>query len=164
MVGGPEGTRRFYDPRLQREGAIPAAVRLIPFGPGAVHRLDDAEHRYRKQFLIDVLSPDRIEALTELALQTWSRRVPTWAPGADVCVFDEAAAVLGETALSWAGVAAEENLPLRSRQLAAVVDGFATPGRAYGKAVAARRQLDRWAGGLIDESVRDVGRCRRNVS
>ena len=61
-------------------------------------------------------------------------------------LFDEAVQVLGVTALRWAGVPPTEDLPRRAAQLAAVVAGFAQPGRAYLRAVAARVVVGRWAG------------------
>jgi len=52
--------------------------------------------------------------------------------------------------LPWAGVpVTPEELPRLARRLAAVLDGFATPGPAYVLAVAARQQVGRWAGRLV---------------
>src|SRR3954449_6835918 len=60
VVGGPEGVRRFYDPRLRRRGAFPAPVKLVLFGPGTVHGLDDAEHRLRKALFLNVMPPQPV--------------------------------------------------------------------------------------------------------
>ncbi len=50
-----------------------------------------------------------------------------WA-GRERAVFDEAVQVLTASVLPWAGAPVQrEELPLRGRQLAAVVDGFAKP-------------------------------------
>jgi fatty-acid peroxygenase len=52
--------------------------------------------------------------------------------------------------LPWAGVpVTPDELPRVARRLAAVLDGFATPGRPYLRAVLARRQVGRWAGQLL---------------
>src|SRR5215210_7626401 len=49
VVRGEEGVRRFYDPELvTRKGAIPAPLRLLLFGRGAVHGLAGSAHRERK--------------------------------------------------------------------------------------------------------------------
>jgi fatty-acid peroxygenase len=73
-----------------------------------------------------------------------------------VVIFDEAVDVLGAAILQWAGVplTSDAERGRRARQLAAMVDGFATPGRPYIDAVRARIATDRWARGLI-RGVRD---------
>src|SRR3954449_3544376 len=58
VVGGPEGVRRFYDPRLTRRRAFPMPIQLVLFGPGTVHALDDAEHHHHKAIFLQVLTPD----------------------------------------------------------------------------------------------------------
>jgi fatty-acid peroxygenase len=59
LVGGPAGVRRFYDPRLSRRGAFPAMLKLVLFGRGTVHGLDDAEHQRHKTAYLEVLTPGR---------------------------------------------------------------------------------------------------------
>jgi hypothetical protein len=44
-----------------------------------------------------------------------------------------------------------QELPRRARQLAAVLNGFATPGAAYLRAVAAKRQVGRWTRELVHQ-------------
>lgn len=150
VVGGPEGVRRFYDARLRRRGAFPPPIKLVLFGPGTVHGLDDAEHHHRKALHVDVLTAGAVAALGERAEQEWTTTTRSWEARGRVVLFDEAVRVLAASALSWAGVPlAPGELPRRARQLAAVVDGFATPGPAYLRAALARRDLDRWATGLV---------------
>ena len=154
LVGGPEGVRRFYDPRLQRRGAFPLPVKLVLFGPGTVHGLDDAEHHARKAVLLSVLTAPRVSALAAEAEQGWADRTAAW-PGRDrVVLFDEAVQVLGTSVMRWGGVPDGEDLPLRADQMAAVVHGFGKPGRAYVRAAVARVELGRWAQGLV-RRVRD---------
>jgi fatty-acid peroxygenase len=148
LVGGPEGVRRFYDPRLRRHGAIPLPVRRVLFGAGTVHGLDDAEHHARKALFLDVLTPDRVAALGRRSDRLWPVAMSGWGP--EVVLFDEAVQVIGAAVLPWAGIPlAPGEGSRRARQLAAVVDGFATPGRPYARAVAARAALDRWSRGLV---------------
>lgn len=149
VVGGPAGVRRFYDPRLRRRGAIPMPVRLVLFGPRTVHGLDDADHHHRKALYVDLLTPDAVAELGRRAEREWASATRRW-PGRRVVLFDEAVQVLAASVLAWAGVpVSPRELPRRARQLAAVVDGFATPGRPYVRAAAARRQLDRWAARIV---------------
>ncbi len=150
VVGGPAGVRRIYDPRLTRRRAFPMPIQLVLFGPGTVHSLDDAEHHHRKAMFLEVLTPDAVAALGRRAEQEWETAVRRWAGRDRVELFDEAVHVLAASVLPWAGVpATPEELPRLARRLAAVLDGFATPGPAYVRAVAARRQVGRWAGQLV---------------
>jgi fatty-acid peroxygenase len=153
LVGGPQGVRRFYDPRLRRRGAFPLPVRRVLFGTGTVHGLDDAEHHVRKAMFLDVLQPEAVATLGRRAETLWGVAVRGWSDRRPVVLFDEAVQVLAAAVLPWAGVpVASGEGPLRARQLAAVVDGFATPGPAYLRAVVARAQLDRWSRRLVRDA------------
>lgn len=150
VVGGPQGVRRFYDPRLRRKGSVPPPIKLVLFGPGTVHGLDDAEHHHRKALYVDLLTPEAVAELGDRAEQRWRSTIQRWAGRDRVVLHDEAVQVLAASVLEWAGVpVASDELPRQARRLAAVVDGFATPGLAYLRAALARGQLDRWAAGLV---------------
>jgi fatty-acid peroxygenase len=152
VLGGPDGVRRFYDPRLQRRGAFPPPVKLVLFGPGTVHGLDDEEHHARKAMFLEVLTAPAIAELTRIAEHEWATAIRQW-PQADLVVlFDEAVRILGTSALTWAGVPEQEDLERRSHQMATVVDGFGKPGLAYARAVSARVQLALWTQDLIRRS------------
>lgn len=150
VVAGPEGVRRFYDPRLRRRGAFPLPIKLVLFGPGTVHGLDDAEHHLRKSLFLGVITPEAVDRLGERAEQVWESTVREWAGRDRVVLFDEAVQVLARSVLPWAGVPVEpDELPRRARQLATVLHGFAAPGPDYVRAVAARLQVGRWAKRLV---------------
>ena len=149
VIGGPEGVRRFYDPRLQRRAAFPPPVKLVLFGPGTVHGLDDDEHHVRKAVLTGVLAPERVAELTAQAGRAWEERVAAWRRHDRVVLFDEAVDVLGTSVMRWGGVPEDEDLSRRARQMATVVHGFGEPGAAYARAVVARVQLGHWAQGLV---------------
>jgi fatty-acid peroxygenase len=153
VVGGPEGVRRFYDPRLRRRGAFPLAVKLVLFGPGTVHGLDDAEHRLRKAMLLGVITPESVAELGERAQREWASAIEGWAGREQVVLFDEAVQVLAASVIPWAGIpTGAQELALRARQLATVLHGFAAPGRAYARAVRARWQVGRWAARLVRQA------------
>jgi fatty-acid peroxygenase len=150
VVGGPEGVRRFYDARLRRRGAFPAPVRLVLFGPGAVHGLDDAAHHRRKALHLAATGPEAVAELGGRVDAEWRAALERWRGADRVVLFDEAVRVLATAVLPWAGVpATPAELPRRARQLATVVDGFGKPGVPYLRAVAARVSLDRWARRLV---------------
>jgi fatty-acid peroxygenase len=150
VVGGPDGVRRFYDPRLRRRAALPLPIKLVLFGPGTIHGLDDAEHHLRKALFLNVITAQTVAVLGERAAGEWRSAIERWQGRERVVLFDEAVQVLAASVLPWAGVpvrAAE--LPRRAAQLATVLDGFAAPGPAYVRAVRARLQVGRWARDLI---------------
>jgi fatty-acid peroxygenase len=153
VVGGPEGVRRFYDPRLRRQGSVPAPVSRVLFGHGSVHGLDDAEHHRHKALYVEVLTTAAAADLRVRAHDRWARAARTWEPGRSFVLFDQAVKVLTETALPWAGIpAGPAETVRRAGRLAAVLDGFASPGPAYVRAAHARRRLDHWAAGLVREA------------
>jgi fatty-acid peroxygenase len=153
VVAGPAGVRRFYDPRLTRRRAFPLPVQWVLFGPRTVHSLDDAEHHHHKAMFLQVLTPDAVAALGRRAQQEWDTALRRGAGRQRITVFEEAVHVLAASVLPWAGVpVTPDELPRRARQLAAVLDGFATPGPAYARAVLARRQLGRWAAQLVQQA------------
>ena len=54
---GPEAVRFFYDERhIERHGALPGPVLDTLFGRGAVHTLDDRQHRVRKALFMSLLT------------------------------------------------------------------------------------------------------------
>jgi fatty-acid peroxygenase len=74
-----------------------------------------------------------------------------------VVLFDETAEAIASAVTRWAGVPVDEgDLPAPARDLVAMVDGFATGGPRFFRALAARRRRERWLARLI----RDGGRRR----
>ena len=147
VVRGEAGARAFYDSSLvTRRGAMPAPVRLVLFGPGAVHGLDGERHARRKQLFLDVVSNDAVARLSRLVGDRLDEAVSRWAARGTVTLFDELVEVYGSAVLEWGGTgttgaAARE----ASRDLARIVDGFGAGGSAYPRAVLARVRAQRWA-------------------
>ncbi|MCT2583479.1 cytochrome P450 [Actinophytocola gossypii] len=154
---GPEAARFFYDEaHVRRHGAIPEPVRATLFGKGAVHTLDGAAHRCRKELFLSLVTPERTAALAASVAAAWDET--KWPPGRPVVLFDEASRVLTRGVCRWAGVPlADAEVDGLAADLVAMVDGFATAGPRHWRARAARRrQEDRFAGlvrGVRDGSV-----------
>jgi fatty-acid peroxygenase len=146
-----DGARLFYDESVvRRRGAVPAPLRLLLFGRGAVHGLDGQAHRDRKLLLVDVLSADRLGSIVDAVEERLRRRVPAWS-GQDVNIFDELATAYGGAVLSWAGVPASGGEADLSRRLARIVDGFGMGDPvSYARAWRARVAADRWARSLVE--------------
>lgn len=90
VVRGEEGVRTFYDPELvTRKGAVPAPVRLLLFGPGAVHGLNGDAHTRRKQIFLRIVDRPVVERLAgevslrlEEAAAGWPASGPPGGPAA----------------------------------------------------------------------------------
>ncbi|MFE2170338.1 cytochrome P450 [Streptomyces sp. NPDC059447] len=148
LLHGPDAVDLFYDEgRIQRHDALPAQVVDTLFGRGAVHTLDGARHRERKQMLVSLLmAPDGIGALTARVERGWREAVTGW-EDRSVVLFDEVAALLAGATCDWAGLPVPDDA---AREIAedcvAMVDGFATAGPRH---VRARRARQRQEQGLM---------------
>jgi fatty-acid peroxygenase len=152
VVRSREGARAFYDESLvRRRGAVPPPLAWLLFGRGAIHGLDAPEHGHRKSMFLEILTPDRLPSLVEGLRAVLHERVATW-PGRDVVLHDELVRAYGRAVLEWAGVPLTgEAADARSRQLAAMVDGFGFAGPAYARAWRARSAANRWARRLVED-------------
>jgi fatty-acid peroxygenase len=152
-VRGPEGARLFYDESsVQRHGAVPLPVRLLLFGPGAIHGLDDDAHKDRKDLFFQVVTPDSVARLADEV----RRGLPRWT--GDVTLFDELVRVYGTAVLRWAGLDMDDaEAQWVSRELALIVDGFGIGGTGYPRAALARARVQFWA-------VRQIRRVRASKS
>ncbi|TDE14926.1 cytochrome P450 [Jiangella asiatica] len=150
VIGGPAGVRRFYDPRLRRQGAVPTPVSSVLFGRASIHGLDGDEHHHQKTMYIEALGPDSLGRLRDQARRQWAAAARAWEPGRPFVLFDQAVHVLSAVAIAWSGIpCGPGEVSRRAGQLVAVLDGFASPGPRYLRARLARRRLDRWATALI---------------
>lgn len=151
LVRGAEGVRLFYDTaRLRRQGAVPRLIAGSLFGKGAVHGLDDAAHRHRKSLFVRAVEPAKVERLGDIAARRWRAASEGWTEVGGGEVYATAVEVFGGAVMEWAGVPCPEPLVAkRSRELAAIVDGFGVFGPAYLRARVARRRCDRWATEVI---------------
>lgn len=153
---GPDAARFFYDEdHVRRHTAIPLPVQDTLFGRGAVHTLDGAEHRCRKDIFLTTMIGDPAETLAGRVGAAWDDAVASWSPGAPVVLFDAAAEVITTAVCRWAGVPLSDvDVPAVARDLVAMVDGFATPGPRHWRARAARGRREAWLARLVT-GVRD---------
>lgn len=157
VVRGPDGARAFYDESLvRRKGAIPPPLAALLFGSGAVHGLDDEQHRERKALFLDLLAEDRLTSLVEEVAERLGRRMR--ARHGELDIFEELVDTYGAAVLSWAGIEPPSPRPHTvAHRLAWIVDGFGFSPAAYARAWACRLWANRWAAGLVEE-VRDGNR------
>lgn len=168
VVRGRSGAELFYDETVvRRRGAVPPPLGWLLFGRGAVHALDDGDHRQRKQLFLEVLEPGRTTELAAVAEQRLAARVARWAadppqaPGDLSALFDVLVETYAESVLPWAGIDAAPGEQRRvGHELAGIVDGFGFSPRAYARGWLARWRSERWAADLVRQ-VRDGRRTAR---
>lgn len=144
-VCGPEATRRFYDESLfARTGALPGPVQRTLTGVGAVHTLDDAEHKDRKAMFLALKDPAAVKSVVDRTVAEWDAAVPRWSARDRIVLFDEAAEVLTRAVCGWAGVPVDHSdLSDVAKDMVAMVDGFGSPGVRHVRARRARRRAER---------------------
>jgi fatty-acid peroxygenase len=151
LVGGPAGVRLFYDEsRIQRSGAIPVALKNTLFGKGAVHGLDDQEHRDRKAMFVGLLTPETALEVASRAEREWIAALRDWREGTTISVFDTAVLVHGRAVCDWAGIPDDDVTDAVLHDLITMVDGFGTVGPRFVAAWRARRRADRWATAVVE--------------
>lgn len=137
--------------RFARKGALPQRVIATLTGREAVHSLDDGAHLRRKRLFLDWLMDEtrlgELALLFEDALEDIAAR---WTLGGVHVLHDDMEHALCAAACRWAGIpvpAAE--VPLRTRQLAALIEGAGAVGMRHWRAVVARNHLEDWLVHLV---------------
>lgn len=149
VLSGPEGVQLFYNEALmRRHGAIPRPLVRTLFGAGAVHGLDDEEHKHRKATFVRLLTPGAAGEIAAVADEVWRGR-SHFCTTDPVRVFDQAVDVHCAAVCRWAGVPADAVDRRLGRDLMAIVDGFGSLGPRWLRARRARRRADKWARRLI---------------
>jgi fatty-acid peroxygenase len=153
LLRGADGVALFYDEqRVRRIGALPGPVAHTLYGKGAVHALDDEEHRDRKRLFLEVTRPELVADLAERAARAWDVETERWLRSRQGTVFPSAVRALGTAVQEWAGVGGTPVvMRKRARDLIQIVDGVGSPGPSWVRARLARRRADRWAMRLIEE-------------
>ncbi|HEY3529680.1 MAG TPA: cytochrome P450 [Nocardioides sp.] len=150
VVRGEPGARFFYDESVvARRGAVPRPLSGLLFGRGAVHGLDDEEHRRRKAMFLETLSSER--TLTGLVEERLTRAVRRWPELGEFSLHDELVRCYGGAALDWAGIGVGHfaDADRISRRLAAIVAGFGLTPAPYARGWAARWWADAWAERIV---------------
>lgn len=152
-LSGADAAALFYDnQRFQRTGAIPRRIRKSLFGEGGVQMLDDEAHRHRKSMFMTIVAPDRVRELAEIAERLWHGAAARWSEAGSVVLFPAAQELLCRAACAWAGVPlAETDVRRRADQFGALVDSFGGVGPRHWRGRVARRSLERWIGGVIEQ-------------
>ena len=154
LAGGDPGVALFYDAaRIIRHKAVPAPIASSLFGPGAIHGLDDQDHRHRKGLFLQALRQEELDRLTVIARRRWSDALESRSREGTMEVYAAAVETFGSSIIEWAGIdEPEAAMAEHARWLAEIVNGFGVIGTPYVRAVLARRRADDWAAGLIRQA------------
>ena len=150
---GPEGAALFYDTdRFKRNGAIPKRVQKSLLGENALHTLDDAAHRHRKEMFMSVMSPESINRLLELMAAQWQGYIRKWETQDEVVLYEEVREILCRGACAWAGVPLKESeVRKRSNDFVARVDAFGAVGPRHWRGRFARIRSEKWIEKIIKQ-------------
>jgi fatty-acid peroxygenase len=150
VLGGADGARLFYDEHaVRRAGAVPPPLAWLLFGRGAVHGLDDEEHRTRKQLFLDTVDDAGATEVADVAADDLRIRLRQ-AAGRRVDVHRLLVESYADAVLQWAGVTVDRAQAARlGRRYAAIVDGFGFAGPAYARAWWQRRRTDAASTSLV---------------
>jgi fatty-acid peroxygenase len=151
LVSGRHGVEVFYDEkRVVRHRAVPAPIAASLFGPGAVHGLDDAEHRHRKSLFLHALRQEELDRFLSIARRRWRVELERWRSRGGGEAYESAVFVFGSSIIEWAGIDEPDTAKAQhARWMADIVDGFGVPGSAFLRAAVARQRCNVWASGLI---------------
>jgi fatty-acid peroxygenase len=148
---GAEAARVFYDTEhMRRQGAMPRRIQKALIGQGGVQGLDGMAHRQRKEMLMALMLPERIEQFGEIARQEWHGALQRWRRAERVILLDEAHEVFCRAVCRWSGVPLPSGeVRLRTADFAAMVDGGGAIGPRHWRSRLARVRAGRWAEELI---------------
>lgn len=154
-IYGEEAARKFYDPEnFKREGAMPKPVLKTLFGEGGVQTLDGEEHHHRKNYFMDLMSPDRMEAYHELLAKNVSEELTK--QHGEFELFDLANKVLFNTISEWSGINLEQydskTLEKLARNQISMISGAVTSPIDHIKGIKDRNESEKWAQDLIEEA------------
>ncbi len=150
---GVEAAGAFYDPaRFQRAGAAPPPLQKTLFGQGGVQGLDDEDHRQRKAMFLQIVQPDRVEALAQSVTREWQRAVDDWITEGQIQLYPRLQELLTRAVCAWAGVPLPApEVETRTCHLTALFDQAGHVGIGHLRSRAARKAADRWAADIIDQ-------------
>ncbi|ARF13605.1 cytochrome P450 [Sporosarcina ureae] len=154
-IYGEEAARTFYNPEyFTRTGAMPKPVLKTLFGEDGVQTLDGEEHHHRKNYFMDLMTPDRMEEYRELLAENVSKELDK--QHGEFELFDLANRVLFTTISEWAGINLEKfdtkMVEKLARNQISMISGAVTSPIDHVKGVTDRKESEKWAQDLIEEA------------
>lgn len=152
-VRGRDAVRFFYDERnVRRHGVVPEPVLSTLFGHGGVQTFDGVPHRVRRELFLPLMAAEVIDGLVGQVAEAWDESVSSWGDRDRVVLFEETGVILTRAVCRWTGTPlADRDARPMSRDLLALVDGFATLGPRHWRARRGRRRQEDRLTRLVDD-------------
>ncbi|MGB3653243.1 MAG: cytochrome P450 [Rivularia sp. (in: cyanobacteria)] len=149
---GEEAAKIFYDTnRFLRKGAMPKRAQKTLLGEGGVQGLDGDEHRQRKQMLMSLMTPQRINQLANITAEKWRGYIKKWEKMDKVVLFPQVREILSRAVCNWAGVPlTESEVEQRTSDFGAMIDSPAAIGLQHWRGRLARDRAELWLGNIIE--------------
>ncbi|MGG6237016.1 cytochrome P450 [Nodosilinea sp. AN01ver1] len=150
---GKAAAEVFYDTeKFSRKNAAPQRMKKTLLGEGGVQGLDGAAHRQRKQIFMGLMTPDRLQQIGDLVLHHCREYAQQWEQQDQIVLFDQINEILCRAVCNWSGVPlAEADVAQRTLEMAALIDSAAALGFRHVQGVQARKRLEAWLAGLIED-------------
>ncbi|PSL42729.1 fatty-acid peroxygenase [Salsuginibacillus halophilus] len=152
-MGGAEAAEIFYDEeKFYRKNAVPKVLKKSLLGNG-VHGMDGSAHKHRKQMFLSMMTPERLEAMKDIALEELDAKAQGWEKQQEVVLFDEMLEVLARSGCRWAGVPLKEDeVKQRTEEMARMVDSFGGSLDRLKEGKQARESQEKWLKGIIKDA------------
>ena len=152
---GEEAARKFYNPaNFKREGAMPKPVLKTLFGEDGVQTLDGKEHHHRKNYFMDLMTPDRMEDYRKILDKNLADELNK--QHGEFELFDIANRVLFNSICEWSGINLErydqKTLETLARDQISMISGAITSPTDHIKGITDRKNSEKWAQKLIKEA------------
>lgn len=150
---GEEAAQLFYDQKkFKRDGATPKRFQKTLFGVGGVQGLDSTDHEHRKALFMQCMKPDLLSKMNQLVEKYWLIALDDWKKQKQVNLFRESEKILTQASCEWVGVPLHENeINLRTNQLADMIDASGAVGRRHRQGRTARKKAEKWISKLVDD-------------
>ncbi len=154
-IYGEEAARKFYNPaNFKREGAMPTPILKTLFGEDGVQTLDGKAHHHRKNYFMDLMTPERMEdyrAILDRNLEETLNK-----QHGEFELFDLANRVLFDSVSEWSGINlqnySEEKVEALAKDQISMISGAVTSPMDHIKGILDRNESEDWAQKLIKDA------------
>ncbi|GEK92168.1 cytochrome P450 [Alkalibacterium kapii] len=154
-VCGEEAAKTFYDPtKFKREGAMPKPVIKTLFGENGVQTLDGKAHEHRKNYFMDLMTPERMEDYRKILDEKLTEKMDSIHGKFEL--FDIANEVLFRSIAEWSGINLanydEEKIKKLADNQISMISGAVTSPKDHLEGVSDRKESEEWAKELLKEA------------
>ena len=155
VIYGEEAARKFYNPEIfKREGAMPEPVLKTLFGEGGVQTLDGKRHHHRKNYFMDLMTPERMEDYRKILNKNLTEELDK--QHGEFELFDLANRVLFTSICEWSGINLEnydsKSLEKLAHNQISMISGAVTSPADHIRGITDRNHSEQWAQDLIKEA------------